>query len=168
MSTNKIKIEPGTSRLANMIRFEEGRLPSLVSRNLKLGSCNLKAFTCTGQFLFLTGSKPKVFKPNLVERKKKNEVQAEVQENHRGRGRNHRGGDRGRGSNRGRGGHNFIQSQGVFSEGMSEGQKRASMYSDRAHSSNKDADVAKMMDKPVLQKNANYKVFFRVLFFRRV
>lgn len=37
MNTNKIKIEPGTSKLPTVIKYEDGRLPSLLTRNLKLG-----------------------------------------------------------------------------------------------------------------------------------
>lgn len=37
MNTNKIKIEPGTSKMPSVLKYEEGRLPSLVTRNLKLG-----------------------------------------------------------------------------------------------------------------------------------
>lgn len=140
MNINKIKIEPGTSKLTNVLKFEEGRLPSLSSHNLKLG-----------------GTKTKIFKPNLVERKKKNDVISNevTNANHKGRGRG-RGSDRGRGTPRGRGAQNFIQSQGVFSEGMSEAQKKNHFFSDRSHSS-KDNDASKMMDKPVFNRSTDYK-----------
>lgn len=104
------------------------------------------------------GSKPKLFKPNLVERKKKNDSLPDSTDSPRGRGRGRGRGERGRGGQRGRNAQNFIQSQGVFSEGMSEAQKRQTFYSDRTHASNKESDAAKVMDKPTFNKGDNYKV----------
>lgn len=145
MNIDKIKIEPGTSKFPTVIKYEDGRLPSLVTRNLKLG-----------------GTKQKIFKPNLVERKKKESIVADVNsDRNRGKPR-FRGNDRGRDSApRGRYNQNFIQSHGVFSEGMSEGQKRNSYYSDRSHNSHKENDASKNMDKPTFRKNDDYKVEFK-------
>lgn len=146
MNLNKIKIEPGTSKLPTIIKYEDGRLPSLNTRNLKLGS---------------TKAKP-AFKPNLVERKKKDIPN--VENNVRGKPRT-RGFDRDRGRGRdaprGRHSNNFIQSQGVFAEGMSEGQRRSTGFSDRSHSY-RDHDASKTINKPTINKKDNdYKVFLQ-------
>lgn len=147
----KIKIEPGTSRLSDSVNIKlepgtSGRLTSLkLPRDLKLGG----------------SAKAKLFKPNLnVIRKKQVNVNL-PSPNNRGRGRGRgRGSDRGRGAPRGRT-TNLIQSQGVFSEGIADTMIKRP-YETRENSV---YDVTKVMDRPTINKNVEWKVNTSKFFF---
>lgn len=151
----KIKIEPGTTQMRNMLHDNNISIKIEPSTSQRLTSLKLP------RDLKLGGSKTKVFKPNLnVIRHKRNEIaspMANQGKGARGRGRG-RGSDRGRGSSRGRFTQNTVQSVGVFSEGVAESMlKRNSQYADRLRE-DKDYDATKVMDRPTINKNIELKV----------